>query len=178
MTRWTVTISGGVYLTVEDVWPDGDAPENPTEEDVVAVMHGVSSVWSALEEYAVTVARMRRVLRKSVGSATSEVVPINASRFSSVVVSRSPYATNVGKRFTVTAKARSFMSADLAGNLNGLVIGMELVASANKKPPLQAIAFTRLSCATSIANRRPLSTPLIKKRWKTRIIAVIGQMSN
>lgn len=26
------------YLTVSEIWPDGDAPENPTTEDVIAVV--------------------------------------------------------------------------------------------------------------------------------------------
>lgn len=26
------------YLTVEEIWPDGDAPEDPTVEDVIAVV--------------------------------------------------------------------------------------------------------------------------------------------
>lgn len=43
------------YLTVAEVWPDGDAPENPTGEDVANVMrkhggfHGVVSDWSLLD---------------------------------------------------------------------------------------------------------------------------------
>lgn len=33
-----VIFDGRVQLDVEDIWPDGDAPENPTATDVVAVM--------------------------------------------------------------------------------------------------------------------------------------------
>jgi hypothetical protein len=33
-----VTVTGDHVLTVDEVWPDGDAPENPTVEDVIAVM--------------------------------------------------------------------------------------------------------------------------------------------
>lgn len=30
-------------LTIEDIWPDGDAPENPTKEDVQAVLDEVGT---------------------------------------------------------------------------------------------------------------------------------------
>jgi hypothetical protein len=33
---FTLSITGSVTLTVEQIWPDGDAPENPTVEDVRA----------------------------------------------------------------------------------------------------------------------------------------------
>lgn len=29
---------GDHYLTIEQIWPDGDAPENPTVDDVIAVL--------------------------------------------------------------------------------------------------------------------------------------------
>jgi len=32
--RFTIEIRGEWTLSVEDIWPDGDAPENPTEQDV------------------------------------------------------------------------------------------------------------------------------------------------
>lgn len=54
----TFTISfPDTHLSVADVWPDGDAPENPTPEDVAAVMrahggfHGVISGWNVLPSY-------------------------------------------------------------------------------------------------------------------------------
>lgn len=31
-------ISTTKYLDVDEIWPDGDAPENPTREDVIAVI--------------------------------------------------------------------------------------------------------------------------------------------
>jgi hypothetical protein len=35
---FSVQIVGDHYLTVDEIWPDGDAPENPTAADVLAVM--------------------------------------------------------------------------------------------------------------------------------------------
>jgi len=35
MTKYfNITINGDHLLKIEDIWPDGDAPENPTAEDV------------------------------------------------------------------------------------------------------------------------------------------------
>lgn len=33
---FTISITGSVTLTPEQIWPDGDAPENPTVEDARA----------------------------------------------------------------------------------------------------------------------------------------------
>lgn len=33
-----ITLTGDHELSISDIWPDGDAPENPTVADVVAVM--------------------------------------------------------------------------------------------------------------------------------------------
>lgn len=33
-----VTLEGDHALTVDQIWPDGDAPENPTSEDVEMVL--------------------------------------------------------------------------------------------------------------------------------------------
>lgn len=35
---FTVNLVAGYYLLIEDIWPDGDAPENPTAADVKARM--------------------------------------------------------------------------------------------------------------------------------------------
>lgn len=37
---FTITLEMDVSLTAEEVWPDDDAPEDPTAEDVLAVMKG------------------------------------------------------------------------------------------------------------------------------------------
>ena len=33
-----VEITGSQTLTVREIWPDGDAPDNPTVDDVIEVM--------------------------------------------------------------------------------------------------------------------------------------------
>lgn len=51
---------GSTSLDVEGVWPDGDAPENPTAEDVAAVMreygglHSVITGWNLITALTVT----------------------------------------------------------------------------------------------------------------------------
>lgn len=35
---FTIILAGDHPLTVEEIWPDGDAPENPTEADVAEVL--------------------------------------------------------------------------------------------------------------------------------------------
>ncbi len=52
---------GEVVLSVEDIWPDGDAPPDPTVEDVVVQMRstGCAAVtlvryWSLLDEIEVS----------------------------------------------------------------------------------------------------------------------------
>lgn len=55
MPETTFLISlGETELTVEEVWPDGDAPENPTAEDVATAMRSsrgpVLSDWNLLPD--------------------------------------------------------------------------------------------------------------------------------
>lgn len=38
MTTFQITISGECTLSAEDIWPDGNAPDNPTTEDVIRFM--------------------------------------------------------------------------------------------------------------------------------------------
>lgn len=38
MKKFILTVSGEVKLDVDDIWPDGDAPANPTAEDVLSVL--------------------------------------------------------------------------------------------------------------------------------------------
>lgn len=49
--QFLVTLDGSCYLDIEDIWPDGDAPENPTTEDVAAVMRGCGSKLSVLDDW-------------------------------------------------------------------------------------------------------------------------------
>lgn len=36
--KFSISIGGEYTLSVEDIWPDGDAPENPTSADVAAAI--------------------------------------------------------------------------------------------------------------------------------------------
>lgn len=36
MSRFRITITSDNVLTLDELWPDGDAPENPTADDVRA----------------------------------------------------------------------------------------------------------------------------------------------
>lgn len=42
------TFSGAATLTVKEIWPDGDAPENPTVADVIA---RIKSRWSRTGDF-------------------------------------------------------------------------------------------------------------------------------
>jgi hypothetical protein len=44
---FTVTLHAEYRLTVDEVWPDGDAPENPTVEDVIEQMTSYSNATTA-----------------------------------------------------------------------------------------------------------------------------------
>lgn len=33
---FTIEVGDEAFLTIEEIWPDGDAPENPTVDDVIA----------------------------------------------------------------------------------------------------------------------------------------------
>jgi hypothetical protein len=35
---FTVDFGGAISLSVDEIWPDGDAPENPTANDVIQRM--------------------------------------------------------------------------------------------------------------------------------------------
>ncbi len=36
--KWKVKFNVACELTMKQIWPDGDAPENPTSQDVIDVM--------------------------------------------------------------------------------------------------------------------------------------------
>ncbi len=42
---------GTASLTVEEIWPDGDAPENPTVDDVLAQVRKAGSLWQLASEW-------------------------------------------------------------------------------------------------------------------------------
>lgn len=45
------SISADVSLEVEDIWPDGDAPENPTVDDVVKVIEQCGGKMRVIEDW-------------------------------------------------------------------------------------------------------------------------------
>lgn len=53
----SIDISGSANLDISEVWPDGDAPTNPTVEDVIKVIKSDSSSigellsWWSIEDY-------------------------------------------------------------------------------------------------------------------------------
>lgn len=51
MARFVISISAGVELTTEDVWPDGGAPDSPTDEDVAEEMRAGGSKLQVLREW-------------------------------------------------------------------------------------------------------------------------------
>lgn len=59
--RFQIIIEGDAELTIKELWPDDDAPENPTAEDVRALMESsgrrdrVLRDWMLLDDLDVTV---------------------------------------------------------------------------------------------------------------------------
>ena len=50
--RFTLDLSMSVTLDLNQIWPDGDAPENPTPEDVLEALRDTdSNLFRALEEW-------------------------------------------------------------------------------------------------------------------------------
>ena len=61
MARFSIDFNGTVDLETDEIWPDGDAPDNPTLSDVLRVMrkhdrHRLLSDWSLLDEINIVVA--------------------------------------------------------------------------------------------------------------------------
>lgn len=48
---FNVDISGYLTLTVDEIWPDGDAPENPTVEDVARVIEDCGGLRDVLRDW-------------------------------------------------------------------------------------------------------------------------------
>lgn len=48
---WLIEWGGSDTLAKRDIWPDGDAPENPTDEDVMAAMRKSGSLWMLAQEW-------------------------------------------------------------------------------------------------------------------------------
>lgn len=43
---------GTVELQIEDIWPDGDAPENPTAQDVADLIMKCGGPWAVMTDWA------------------------------------------------------------------------------------------------------------------------------
>lgn len=46
-----IIFDGHVTFSVDDVWPDGDAPDNPTADDVAEVMRSTGEKWLVMREW-------------------------------------------------------------------------------------------------------------------------------
>lgn len=55
MTSIGFEIFGGHVLEPHEVWPDGDMPENPTADDVLAVFKRDGGGWRALRDWELSV---------------------------------------------------------------------------------------------------------------------------
>lgn len=49
--KFCIRLEGEVELSVEDVWPDGDAPENPTADDVLEVLNAGGGVYRVMLDW-------------------------------------------------------------------------------------------------------------------------------
>lgn len=50
--KFTISIQGEHTLDLSEIWPDGDAPENPTSEDVVqAIEDSCSNVADLISDW-------------------------------------------------------------------------------------------------------------------------------
>lgn len=59
--RFESTMDGSVVLSADDIWPDGDAPQNPTARDVLNVLKSQGRLldvlvdWNLDEEFGLVV---------------------------------------------------------------------------------------------------------------------------
>lgn len=52
---FSVTLESDNQLSVDDVWPDGDAPDNPTTEDVIKAIKEVGSAGRLILEWGMSI---------------------------------------------------------------------------------------------------------------------------
>lgn len=53
MKTFEVWVEGPTFnLTEEEIWPDGDAPENPTDADVIEAMKDYGHVSTVIRDWA------------------------------------------------------------------------------------------------------------------------------
>ena len=51
ITAFEIVVDATYYLTVDELWPDGDAPENPTAHDVAELMRSSGSQRSVMADW-------------------------------------------------------------------------------------------------------------------------------
>jgi hypothetical protein len=51
MSTFRISISIDEYFTKEELWPDGDAPENPTAKDIVELIRKCGGVKRIIEDW-------------------------------------------------------------------------------------------------------------------------------
>lgn len=51
---FTITVEGDYELTVNEIWPDGDAPENPTAEDVKEQLESQGPKYRVLDDWGIS----------------------------------------------------------------------------------------------------------------------------
>jgi hypothetical protein len=54
VTDFTISFDGAVTLTEDEIWPDGDAPENPTPLDAKRVMEAHGHKMRTLHDWGLT----------------------------------------------------------------------------------------------------------------------------
>ena len=46
-----ITVESDSFMTYEDVWPDGNIPENPTAQDVLEAMKKDGDKWTVISDW-------------------------------------------------------------------------------------------------------------------------------
>jgi hypothetical protein len=69
---FTVVVDGDFPLEIDQIWPDGDTPENPTPEDVAAVMRKCGGRLSVLLDWSL---EPRVLVYRGHGAERAEVWP-------------------------------------------------------------------------------------------------------
>jgi len=51
MTKFTITYQVESTLKAEELWPDGGAPDNPTVQDVIALIKSSGGIYRVLDDW-------------------------------------------------------------------------------------------------------------------------------
>ena len=54
MKTFILSVVGSVVLSEDAIWPDGDAPENPTEEDVEHLIEECGGIGRVIDDWNLT----------------------------------------------------------------------------------------------------------------------------